>query len=169
MNINCPRLFLLAAVIGIAGCRSPADGYSGPRGTVAGSIAVDGQPIAQGCQVVFIAKGGNFIASGTVEQDGRYTLLYRVAQGLPVGDYAVQLGLPRDFAPISDPGDLSPQDLDLRPRDLREITRAWRAAMPFSERYLTTATSGLEFTVQPGANTADFNLAKTGRAGKVGT
>jgi hypothetical protein len=162
MNISYAGLFLLAGVIGIAGCRSPVDGYFGPRGTVAGSIAVDGQPIAQGCQVVFIAKGGNFIASGTVEQDGRYTLLYRVAQGLPIGDYAVQLGLPRDFAPIADPG-------DLRPRDLKEITRAWRAAMPFSERYLTTATSGLEFTVQPGANTADFDLAKTGRAGKVGT
>ncbi len=162
MNISYAGLFLLAAVIGIAGCRSPADGYSGPRGTVAGSIAVDGQPIAQGCQVVFIAKGGNFIASGTVEQDGRYTLQYRVAQGLPIGDYVVQLGLPRDFAPIGDPG-------DLRPRDLKEITRAWRAAMPFSERYLTTATSGLEFTVQPGANTADFGLAKTSRARRVGT
>jgi len=145
--------FLLLCLTGLAGCSPPADGYAGPRGSVAGRLSIDGTPVRDGCHVVFMATHGSFIASGTVEQGGRYKLLYRVAQGLPVGDYRVQLGLPSDFAASSVGPSGGPQ-----PRDVNEITKAWKAAMPFPERYLAASTSGLKFTVEPGPNTADFEL-----------
>lgn len=153
-RIGC-QAFLLACLIGMAGCSPPADGYSGPRGTVAGKLAVDGQPVPEGYHVTFIATRGSFVASGTVQQDGRYKLLYRVAQGLPVGDYVVQLGLPSDFAAST----AGPSG-GLQSMDVNEITKAWKAAMPFPQRYLATSTSGLKFTVQPGLNAADFELTK---------
>lgn len=155
MNGSGSRVFLLACLIGMAGCSPPADGYSGPRGTVAGRLAVDGQPVPDGCRVAFMATRGSFVASGTLQQDGRYKLLYRVAQGLPVGDYVVQLGLPSDYA-ASIAGPSGGQ----QSMDVNEIMKVWKAAMPFPERYLNTSTSGLRFTVQPGLNTADFELTK---------
>ncbi len=155
--------FLLACLIGLAGCSPPADGYSGPRGAVAGRIVVDGQAMPVGCQIVFIAARANFVASGIVEQEGRYKLLYQVPQGLPVGDYVVQFGLPSDFASsiAGQPG--GPQAMDVA-----EITRAWKAAMPFPERYLSVSTSGLTFPVEPGPNTADFEITKANQTSKAG-
>jgi hypothetical protein len=150
MKVSGLTLFLL---VGLYGCSPPADGYSGPRGDVAGRLTIDGAALRNGCQVVFMATRGSFIASGAVAEDGRYTLLYRVSQGLPVGDYVVQLGLPSDYAAsIAGPSG-GPQLTDVS-----AITKAWKASLPFPERYLATSTSGLKFTVKPGTNVADFNL-----------
>lgn len=154
---------LLISVTLVVGCGPAVDGYSGPRGNVAGRLTIDGAALRNGCQVVFMAARGCFIASGAVAEDGRYTLLYRVSQGLPVGDYVVQLGLPSDYAAsIAGPSG-GPQVTDVS-----AITKAWKAGMPFPERYLATSTSGLNFTVQPGTNTADFELTKSDQVGKIG-
>lgn len=155
MHDGIRRALLLACVTTLAGCSPPADGYSGARGAVVGRLAIDGQPVPAGYQVMFMAtRGRGFVASGTVEQDGRYKLLYRVAQGLPVGDYVVQLGVPSDFG-SSIAGQHS--------GDVAAMTKAWNAAMAFPEKYLSASTSGLTFAVQPGANTADFELTKATR------
>jgi type 1 fimbria pilin len=157
------RAFLLACLVGLAGCSPSADGYSGPRGSVAGRLTIDGTALRNGCQVVFMATRGRFIASGAVAEDGRYTLLYSVSQGLPVGDYVVQLGLPSDYAAsIAGPSG-GPAVMDVS-----AINKAWKAGMPFPERYLAASTSDLRFTVQPGANTADFELTQTAQRDAAG-
>ncbi len=153
MPLNGAVAFLLTCLVGLVGCSRPADGYSGPRGTVAGRLVIDGRPVPRGCQVVFMATRGSFIASGTVEHDGRYSLLYRVAEGLPVGEYVVQVGLPAGWGPA-----IAGSAGGSQSTDVNEISKAWIAAMPFPERYLAASTSGLEFTVQSGENTADFLL-----------
>lgn len=155
---------LVAAVVSAIGCGGPADGYSGPRGTVAGRLTLDGAPLPAGCQVLFMAKRGGFLATGTVGEDGRYTLDYRVRQGLPVGDYLVQLARPETQTPAAS----GTADIGLPPPNIAELLKAWEASLPFPQRYQSTSTSGLEFAVKPGANAADFDLTKTNPPGRGG-
>ena len=149
-------LGLLLGMMLFVGCGPAADGYSGPRGTLAGRLTIDGKPLQEGCQILLMATRGNYTAAGLVEGDGRYTARYRVPQGLPVGDYAIQLGLPSDFQPPGVVGDGQP----LTAVDLKRIERAWKASLPFPQRYMSANTSGLTLTVQPGENVADFDITK---------
>ena len=110
-----------------------------------------------------MATRGNYTAAGLVEGDGRYTARYRVPQGLPVGDYAIQLGLPSDFQPPAVVGaGQSAADVDLK-----RIERGWKASLPFPQRYMSANTSGLALTVQPGENVADFDINKVDQAGNT--
>lgn len=158
-----PVLIFLTMVVG---CGPAVDGYSGPRGTVAGRLTIDGQPVREGCQILLMAAQaqGSFVAAGTVAGDGSYKALYRVPAGLPVGDYVVQLGLPQNHpsSVAAGPGD------SMTAVDFDKLQRAWKASLPFPQRYLSTSTSGLKFTVQPGVNAADFDITEADQAGKVG-
>jgi hypothetical protein len=156
-----PLLILVTLVVG---CGPAVDGYSGPRGSVAGRLTIDGKPVREGCQILFMAAQGSFVASGTVEGDGNYKALYRVPAGLPVGDYVVQLGLPRNHPSSAAPG----AGDSMTAVDFDQLQRAWKASLPFPQRYFSTSTSGLKLTVQPGANAANFDLTEGDQAGKVG-
>jgi hypothetical protein len=156
-----PLLILVTLVVG---CGPAVDGYSGPRGSLAGRLTIDGKPVREGCQILFMAAQGSFVASGTVEGDGNYKALYRVPAGLPVGDYVVQLGLPRNHPSSAAPG----AGDSMTAVDFDQLQRAWKASLPFPQRYFSTSTSGLKLTVQPGANAANFDLTEGDQAGKVG-
>ena len=156
---------LLISLTLVVGCGPAVDGYSGPRGSVAGRLTIDGKPVREGCQILLMAARGSFVAAGTVEGDGSYKALYRVPAGLPVGDYLVQLGVPPNNYNTSSVaagvGDsMTTGDVDQR-------QRAWKASLPFPQRYLSTSTSGLKLTVQPGANVANFDLTEAAKPGAV--
>jgi hypothetical protein len=158
-----PVLLFLSLFVG---CGPAVDGYSGPRGTVAGRLTIDGKPVREGCQILLMAaqSQGSFVAAGTVEGDGSYKALYRVPAGLPVGDYVVQLSLPRNDTPSVTVG----AGDSMTAGDVEQMQRAWKASLPFPQRYLSTSTSGLKLTVQPGVNAANFDITETDQAGKVG-
>jgi len=146
---------LLSLVTVVAGCGKAADGFSGQRGKVSGKATLAGEPLPAGCQVLFIATKGGFTASGPVGPDGTYALEYQVPAGLPVGDYVVQISPPAggsSAAPV-DPAAMAQKmklSANAKPDD----------ALPFPQRYASTSTSGLAFTVQPGANTFELSLKK---------
>ena len=146
---------LLSLVTVVAGCGKAADGFSGPRGKVSGKATLAGEPLPAGCQVLFIATKGGFTASGPVRPDGTYALEYQLPAGLPVGDYVVQVAPPATTtaaAPV-DPAEMARKmtlSADAKPA----------STLPFPERYASTSTSGLAFTVQPGANTFELSLKK---------
>jgi len=156
-----PLLIIFTSVVG---CGPAVDGYSGPRGTVAGRLTIDGKPVREGCQILLMAARGSFVAVGTVEGDGSYKALYRVPAGLPVGDYVVQLSLPRNDTPSVTVG----AGDSMTAGDVEQMQRAWKASLPFPQRYLSTSTSGLKLTVQAGANAANFDLTEGDQAGKIG-
>ena len=86
-----PGAVLLAiGVLFLAGCES--GGYSGPTGTVSGTVTLNGQPVPQGCTVVFIADAGH-TASGEVGGGGEYSLTVTGKAGqssaIPVANYQV--------------------------------------------------------------------------------
>lgn len=147
---------LLAVVATCVGCGKPADGFFGQRGTVSGKVTLSGEPLPAGCQVLFMATKGGFIASAPVRPDGAFQLEYRVPQGLPVGDYVVQITPPAGSAgaALADPVAMAEKMMELSAKSKPA------SGLPFPDRYASTATSGLAFTVQPGANTFELSLKK---------
>lgn len=151
---------LIVAILAIAGCGGPVgDGFKGERGQVSGAITLDGQPLATGCQVLFIADTGGYTAGGVIQDGGKYTLVYGGGSGLPVGEYSVQIAPPivntENAAPV-DPSQMAGQ-LKLNRKSGKEASESG----PFPSRYGSTSTSGLKFTVAPNQNTADFKLEKS--------
>lgn len=153
----CRRVVLLvgglcvAAVLSGAGCSGPADGFSGGRGTVTGTVTIDGQPLPEGCSVLFMAASGGYTGSGPVGAGGSFSVFYKVPAGLPVGDYLVQI------SPPGPKGEATPTDPVAMGESIR-LSKNTANKSPVPSRYSSTGTSGLTFTVQPGSNQADFAL-----------
>lgn len=134
-----------------AGCGGPTDGFSGQRGTVTGTVTIDGQPLPEGCSVLFMAASGGYTGSGPVGSGGAYSIFYKVSSGLPVGAYLVQI------SPPGPKGESTPTDPVAMGESMR-LSKKTANKSPVPTRYASTGTSGLTFTVQPGANQADFAL-----------
>ncbi|MFH1918528.1 MAG: carboxypeptidase-like regulatory domain-containing protein [Planctomycetota bacterium] len=153
--------FLILVVPLVAGCGggSSDDEFTGARGQVSGTITLDGQPLQQGCQVLFMAEKGGYTATGVVGDDGRYTLIYGGGKGLPVGDYKVQVS-----APVA--VDSSGADTTVDPAKMASQMKLEPGAHepedtgPVPLKYRSTDTSTLRFKVEANQNTADFKLEK---------
>lgn len=153
--MNFPAL-ALGLLISIAGCGgSSGDGYTGERGSVSGTITLDGQPLAKDCQVLFIAETGGYTAGGVIGDGGNYTLVYHGGSGLPVGNYSVQLA-----PPLAAEGEMPSVDpMQMAGKLNRKAGKEPLAAVgPFPSKYSSTSSSGLQFKVVPGQNAADFAL-----------
>ena len=136
----------------IVGCGGRGDGYSGPRGTVSGTITVDGKPLQKGCQVMFIAAAGH-TASGVIDEAGKYNLIYTDGE-VPAVEYQVQLTAPISTATQNvDPAAMA-QKMTLSKKSVGAANDA-----PFPSKYGSTSTSKMSFTVKQGPNTADFALS----------
>ncbi|MCA9014124.1 MAG: hypothetical protein KDA77_02220 [Planctomycetaceae bacterium] len=153
------NIFLAAILLTVStGCGGDTgDGYSGERGQVSGTITLDGQPLKEGCQVLFIAQQGSYTAGGAIQADGKYTLTYSDPKGLPTGIYEVQLTPPIEPPSTEgqDPTKMA-QNIQMGPK---KVTGAEKNE-PFPTKYASAATSMLKFDVKAGDNTADFQLKK---------
>lgn len=144
----------------LAGCGKVNDGYTGPRGEVEGTITYNGEPIPEGSSVMFqSAEGKTYVGVALVTEDGKYQLKYSGTRLLPAIAYKVQITPPPiedDGAPdpaTADPSELTPEAMAARAKEHADANPP-----PFPARYGNVQTSGLTFTVEEGANTADFEL-----------
>lgn len=129
------------------GC-SPG-GYSGPTGTVSGTITRAGQPVAQGCVVSFVSPDG-FTASAKVESGGRYNLRNVDAPQIPVATYKVSL------APPAQP-ELSEAEYEkAMASGMTGQSDAASDAIP--AKYRDLSTTDLSYEVKAGSNTIDIEL-----------
>lgn len=150
-------LLLSITLVVLAGCGSSAsDGFKGERGQVSGAVTLDGAPLKAGCQVLFIAKDAGYTGAGMVDDQGKYTLKYRVGGGLPVGEYLVQFSAP--VVENSPTEKVDPVQMASKMNVSRKMKG--ESESPFPKEYSSTSTSGLFFKVKGGANTADFKLTK---------
>jgi hypothetical protein len=147
---------LLAGLIAVVGCGSGR--YSGPTGSVSGTVTLQGQAVPGGCGVTFVSEQG-FTAHGTVESGGSYQLATVDEDGsrsdqIPVGTYSVSVSSPP-------PPETSEEDYDA----MMEAAAAGQSqttdgtsleAIP--AKFQSTGTSGLSFEVAEGANTIDIPL-----------
>jgi len=155
-------LVAVASAFAVVGC-GEGDGYTGPRGRVSGGLTLDGTPLPSGCSVVFIEERHGYLATGIVGDGGTYTLRYGKGSDLPVGNYKVQLSPPLSGT-TEQSTDPVAQAARMKLGPKSASTPA--VSLPFPKRYLSTANSGLTFTVAPGQNTADLPLSSKDVASK---
>ncbi len=152
------HLMIAFSVVLLLGCGgSGGDGFKGDRGVVSGRVTVNGQPVPEGCSVVFQSKSGpNYSAIGTVKADGQYSLIYNGNSTLPAVTYTATVLLPTDTAAS---GNMTTDQMTTGAADIGKAAKSKvKTKHPFSLAYTSALTSGLEFPVMKGSNKADFDL-----------
>jgi hypothetical protein len=116
--------------------------------TVSGKVTLDGSPITTGT-IVFIPSAAGTQAYGAIEQSGSYELFTGQQRGLKPGDYVATV-VAREKPPtnVTELGGPAPPGKAITPR--------WYAAKE---------TSGLNFTIAPGANEINLELTSQPPAG----
>ncbi|MDB5388555.1 MAG: hypothetical protein JWM11_4201 [Planctomycetaceae bacterium] len=134
---------LVACLMGCGG--GTGDGFSGTRGPVTGKITCGGQPVPEGCKVVFQSKeGANYMSVGSTNAKGEYTLLYNAQSQIPGVAYIVTVTPP---VKQETKGAMSPDQMANAGQAAATTTAA---PLPFPERYTSAVGSKLEFTVKAG-------------------
>ena len=156
------RILIVVLLILAPGCGGGGGGnaYKGPTGLVTGKMIIDGKPLAEGCQIVFQATEGGYIAVGTIKSEGKYTLTCDGSFNVPAVKYRVQLAPPSKVEPLTSSKPQDPSEMARKvmgPPGSAKVKES--AKPPFPEKYSSTLTSKLEYTVKAGSNTADFDLS----------
>lgn len=125
----------MGAVLALASCIAAGCGAA-KTVPVKGSVRLtDGTPVV-GATVVFESAQHRVSPSGTTDDDGAFTLTaFSRDDGAPPGEYRIAVHPPT----AADSSEHQPPS-------------------PFDERYASASTSGLSFTVGPGAETCDLML-----------
>lgn len=159
MRLGTCNLTVLSALAMLfaCGCGGSAggDGFKGQRGHVSGTVTLDGAALKEGSQVLFMAKTGGYTGAAVVDSAGKYTLKYRGGDGLPVGEYLVQLSPPV----VQETGTSNVDPVQMGSKmALSRKSKPEGTAGDFPSKYKSTATSELFFNVKADQNTADFKL-----------
>lgn len=124
----------------------------GPTGTISGKLTMDGEPLAEGTQLLFMQMDAGYAAFGATDADGNYEIIW-IRDGarkreVPTGVYKVLIQPPA----IGTEVELMTADQMLEGGDVAP------AKPDFPSRYQQHSTSGLEYTVTEGPNTIDIDL-----------
>jgi hypothetical protein len=132
-------LLAIALLIGCGGSK---------EATVQGAVTLDGSPITTGT-IVFIPVAGGTQVYGAIENSGNYELFTGQERGLLPGEYvATVVAREKPANNVTEQGGPAPPGKAITPR--------WYAAKE---------TSGLSFTVVPGANEINLELTSQPPAG----
>ena len=148
-------------VCSLAGCGGGEDdGYKGDRGSVSGKITYKGAAIPANSVVMFQSKEGSYSASGQVSATGEYKLTYNGKSTLPAVAYIVQVTPPPSAG--TGPGKV-PDPASVRPAEIPQSGSTMaptkdEKTLPFPAKYTVATSSGFEFTVKSGPNTANFEM-----------
>ena len=127
-------LAISLAIFALTGCSG-----SSMESSVSGTVTLDGTGIGPGT-VVFAPEGGGKPATGSVDEDGDYSLMTSRETGLAAGNYKAAVSI-RELPENVKRGDRPPLGKSLIP-----------------EKYEQSDTSGLAYEVSPGRNTIDIEL-----------
>ena len=106
---------------------------------VSGHVKLDGSQIGPGT-VVFAPANGGKPATGSIEENGSYTLNTSREAGLAAGKYKVAVSI-REL-----------------PKNVKRSDQLPPGKLRIPVKYEQSTTSGLEFDVAPGRNTIDIYL-----------
>ncbi len=155
VTISFTKILLIMTIASVTGCGGDGrDGFKGARGTVNGTLTIAGEPVPEGCQILFRATDGPYTPGGVVDAEGRYFLTYKGSLKLPALSYRVQVSAP----PMTENATSPVNPAELASQIGKKSSQMTPPTLPFPARYSTTVSSPLEFTVKEGANTADFDL-----------
>ena len=135
-SIHASRLLLVALLVA-TGC-DPGP----PTGSVTGQVTFRGTPLNEGTISFSSTDGSQVVASGTIQPDGNYSLLFGTKTGIPLGEYSVCVHPP---AVPFDPGNPGPPQ---PPKEFPNIPHQYR----------TPASSPLTGVVAEGEQELSFDL-----------
>ena len=151
VSLGCLVVITLLVIAG--GCGS--DGYSGPTGTVRGTVTLNGEPVPAGTGVVFVSDDG-FSASGQVGAGGAYELSSaNSGKRVPAVSYKVMISAPSASEVTAEDADY---DAMMEASASGQASPAATAPSAIPAKYGSTATSELTFTVDAGDNTIAIEL-----------
>ena len=128
----------------LSGCSGDFD--YGPTGTITGRLTRNGKPVLPGTYVSFMEPEKGYLALGTTDLEGKYTVDSWNDGNMPVGTYGVMIQPPTGV----DPEALSAEDL------LKGKGKVAPSDIPV--KYRQFLTSGLKYPVKEGPNTIDIDL-----------
>jgi len=137
-------LVALAAAALLAGCSSEFD--YGPRGTITGRLTKAGKPLLPGTHVSFMEPEKGYLAYGTTDADGNYTVDSAFEGQMPIGTYGVM---------IQPPTTVDPESLDA---EAMLSGQGKVAPTTIPDKYRQFSTSGLTFPITEGENKIDIDL-----------
>ncbi len=142
-NLQCGVVAtLLLLALGMSGCGGAYDS------TAYGTVTLDGTIVPRGT-VAFHPTSGGPAAYSPIGSSGSYSIRTGREEGLPAGQYQVTVTANEQQAQF--------ESKDGRPMPPgKAITPPW---------YRTKETSGLSFTVEPGANKLNLELTSQAPAG----
>lgn len=142
---------ILSILVAASGCGGGTN--FGPMGSVSGKLSMDGKPLTEGTQLLFMQMSDGYAAFAHTDAEGSYQLQW-MREGVthsevPVGDYKILIQPPT----VRDVEELTPEEM------LEGADADLESAEPdFPSKYQEHRTSGLTFTVKEGANTCDLDL-----------
>lgn len=145
---------------GVAAVLSGCGGSSLPEGetygTVSGTIKFNGEPVAEGTQVVFKNEQAGWMATGTVKGGGAFSLRFRDGTDIPTGIYTIGVTpkVEGTGPKVDGEGDEYANMMGVDPNTgaAKPAADAGAEAPPFPARYASPDSSAEEFTVKEGDN-----------------
>lgn len=145
----CFTILAVATFTGF-GCTGDDGGYSGPTGTVSGTVTLDGNPVAANVSFLNTEKG--YSASGAADSSGNYSLSTKGSNAIPVGKYQVAVTEP----PAKEMSPEEAMEASLKSED--GSIPATDSAIP--SKYNSPGGSGLSFEVKEGDNSFEIKMTK---------
>ncbi len=133
--------FLSLTVLTVGCGKESATKVAGPKGTVSGSVTLDGKPISGGAHVNFTHQKLALVASSPVAADGTYSLELLDTMQLPVGVYKVVVTPPAKPA-------LSPEEA----MKLQNEGKLNDDKSPIPAKYMRADESPIKYEVKEGEN-----------------
>jgi hypothetical protein len=133
-KLSAAAVFCSVLVGPLSGCSR-----STQESQVSGQVLLDGKRIGPGT-IVFAPVGSGKPATGSIDENGKYSVYTNREVGLGAGKYKIAVSV-RELPPDIKRGDRPPPGKLLIP-----------------EKYEDNAKSGLEYDVLPGSNTIDIEL-----------
>ena len=121
-------------LLGLCGCP-----HSSQESRVAGQVRLDGTAIGPGT-VVFAPVGAGKPSTGSIDDNGSYSMNTSRDVGLAAGKYKVAVSI-REM-----------------PQNVKRGDRPPPGKLRIPEKYESDATSGLQYEVQAGSNTINVEL-----------
>ncbi|MBI1313436.1 hypothetical protein GC176_19270 [bacterium] len=136
----------LAVLPGCGGSSLPP----GATGTVRGKVTYNGEPVPEGCAVVFMRDDDGLMGIGAVGANGEYLLRMRDGLKIVVGVYRVCVTPPNPAANLDQDEimKLGQEGKLPDPATVKEVPT----------KYRSPEESNLIYDVQPGSNTFDIDM-----------
>ncbi len=139
---------LLSFTLLSVGCgKEPANKIAGPKGTVSGTVMLDGKPVSGGAHVNFTHQKLALVASSPVAADGSYSLELLDTMQLPVGIYKVAVTPPAKAA-------MSPEEA----MKLQAEGKLTEDTSPIPTKYFRADDSPIKYEVKEGENKFPIEL-----------